>query len=115
MLKGQSLPSYEAVARMALYTASGGKAPAKIPGRRGRDGFFYETESRLFYLIYRPDLNFLRSADSALNSDSMERIARQAAKKGKKALVYASHKFVGQKDLTKNGIIFCGLPYGILK
>ena len=115
MLSGESLPSYEIVARMAAYTATGGKAPGKIPKSGGRDGLFYETESRLFYLIYKPDLKFLRSPDSALNSDRMEKIARQAVKKRKKALVYASHKFVGQKDLTKNGIVFCGLPYGILK
>ena len=115
MITGESLPSYEALARIAAYTATGGKAPNKIRKDRGPDGFFYETEKRLFYLIYKPDLQFLESAASALNGDRMERIAKQARKKRKTALVYASHKFIGQKELTQNGIIFCSLPYGILK
>ena len=115
MLTGKSLPSYETVARMALYTATGGRAPDKIKKNRGVDGFFYESKNQLFYLIYKPDLKFLKSKGSALNGDVMERIARQVLRKKKKALVYAPHKFVGQKELTQNGIIFCNLPYGILK
>ena len=115
MLTGESLPSYETLARMALYTATGGRAPDKIRKDRGANGFFHETKNLLFYMIYKPDLNFLQSNDSALNGDRMEKIAKQALKKKKKAVVYASHKFVGQKELTQNGITFCGLPYGILR
>ena len=115
MLTGKALPSYETLARMALYTATGGRVPDKIRKNRGTDGFFHETKNRLFYMIYKPDLKFLQSNDSALNGDRMERIAKQALKKKKKAVVYASHKFVGQKELTQNGIVFCSLPYGILK
>ena len=61
------------------------------------------------------DIKYLLSNDSALNGDRMEKIAKQALRKKKKAVVYASQKFVGQKELTQNGITFCGLPYGILK
>ena len=78
-----------------------------------KDDFFYETQDRLFYLIYEPKLTFLRSSDSALNSDRAERIAKQAKAKKKTAVVFATHKFMGQKELTDMGIVFCGLPYGI--
>ena len=116
MLAGKALPSYETLARMIVYTATGGKAPEKIrKSQAGPEGFFYESRNRLFYLIYKPDLAFLRSPDSALNGDIMDRIVPQAIKKQKKALIYASHKFIGQRELSKNGIIFCGLPYSILK
>ncbi len=114
MLTGKSLPSYETVARMVLYTATGGRAPDKIRKDRGANGLFHESKSQLFYLIYKPDLKFLQSKESALNGDIMERIAQKVLQKKKKALVYASHKFVGQKELTQNGIIFCGLPFSIL-
>ena len=114
MLTGKALPSYETVARTAAYTATGGKkAPDKI--RSQADGLFYETENRLFYLIYKPDLKFLKSPASALDGDRMDRIVKQARKKRKTALVYASHKFIGQKELTQSGVVFCGLPDSLLK
>ena len=112
MLAGENLPDYESLARHLVYTATG-QAPDKIRKTKDKDGFFYETSDRLFYLIYEPDLTFLRSADSALNSDHAERIAKQAKKKKKTAVVFATHKFMGQKELTQRGITFCGLPYGV--
>ncbi|MCY4612374.1 MAG: site-specific DNA-methyltransferase [Nitrospira sp.] len=114
MLTGENLPDYETLARHLVYTATG-QAPDKIRKVKDRDGFFYETNDRLFYLIYEPDLAFLRSADSALNSDLAERIAKQAKKKKKTAIVFATHKFMGQKELTGMGITFCGLPYEIYR
>ena len=112
MLTGENLPDYGTLARHLVYTATG-QAPDKIRKANDKDGFFYETSDRLFYLIYEPDLAFLRSADSALNSDRAERITKQAKKKQKTAVVFATHKFMGQKELTQMGITFCGLPYGM--
>ena len=112
MLTGENLPDYETLARHLVYTATG-QAPDKIRKTTDKDGFFYETSDRLFYLIYEPDLAFLRSADSALNSDRADRIAKQTKKKQKTAFVFATHKFMGQKELTGMGITFCGLPYGV--
>jgi len=112
MLTGESLPDYETLARHLVYTATG-QAPDKIRSTKDKDGFFYEASAKLFYLIYEPDLAFLRSADSALNSDRAERIAKQVKKKQKTAVVFATHKFMGQKELTDMGIVFCGLPYGV--
>ena len=111
MLTGENLPDYETLARHLVYTATG-QAPDKTSqGTKDKDGFFYEASDRLFYLIYEPDLAFLRSADSALNSDRAERIAKQTKKKQKTAVVFATHKFMGQKELTDMGMVFCGLPY----
>ena len=112
MLTGENLPDYETLARHLVYTATG-QAPDKIRKTKDKDDFFYETSDRLFYLIYEPDLAFLRSADSALNSDRAERIAKQTKKKKKTAVVFATHKFMGQKELSQMGITFCGLPYGM--
>ena len=112
MLTGENLPDYETLARHLVYTATG-QAPDKIRNTKDKDGFFYEASDRLFYLIYEPDLAFLRSADSALNSDRTERIAKQTKKKQKTAVVFATHKFMGQKELSQMEITFCGLPYGM--
>ena len=112
MLTGENLPDYETLARHLVYTSTG-QAPDKFRNTKDKDGFFCETGDRLFYLIYEPNLAFLRSADSALNSDRAERIAKHAKKKQKTAIVFATHKFMGQKELTQMGITFCGLPYGM--
>ena len=112
MLTGENLPDYETLARHLVYTATG-QAPDKIRNTKDKDGLFYETSDRLFYLIYKPDLAFLRSANSALNSDRADRIAKQTRKKQKTAFVFATHKFMGQKELSQMEITFCGLPYGM--
>ncbi len=110
MLTGSNLPDYETLARHVVYTATG-QSPDKLRKATGKDGFFYETQTDLYYLIYEPNLTFLRSNESALNNDRAERIAKQAKTKKKTATVFATHKFMGQKELTEMGIVFCGLPY----
>ena len=110
MLTGKNLPDYETLARHLYWTATG-QSPDKIRKQQGKDGFFSETKDRLFYLIYEPKLTFLRSPESALNSDRATRTARQEKTKKKTAIVFATHKFMGQKELTGMEIVFCGLPY----
>ncbi len=112
LLTGKKLPDYDTFARHLVYTATG-QAPSKLRPTRGKDGFFYETTDRLYYLIYEPNLTFLQSPTSALNNDRATRIAKQTKSKNKTAVVFATHKFVGQKELTTMGIVFCGLPFGI--
>ncbi len=110
MLTGKKLPNYETLARYVAYTATG-QSPDKIRKTRGKDGFFYETKDRLFYLIYEPKLAFLRNTESALNSDRAERIAAQVKAKKKTVVVFATHKFMGQRELTDMKILFCQIPY----
>ena len=113
MLTGETLPAYDTLAHHLVYTAIG-HAPQTIRKTKDTDGCFHETDDRLFYLIYEPDIAFLRSAGSALNGDRAERIAKQAKRKQKTAVVFATHKFMGQKELTEMKIAFCGLPYEAL-
>ena len=114
MLTGKKLPDYETLARHLFWTATG-KSPDKLhpETKRGKNGFFYETTDRLFYLIYEPELAFLRSNGSALNSERAAEIAKKTKKNNKTAVVFATHKFMGQKELAQMGIVFCGLPYAL--
>ena len=59
-------------------------------------------------------MQFKNYQQSILNSDRTERIAKQTPAKKKTAVVFATHKFMGQKELTGMGITFCGLPYATL-
>ena len=110
MLTGENLPDYETLARHLVWLNTG-DSPKNITQRK--DGFFYETNSRLYHLIYEPNLEFLRSADSALDGDRADRISKKVAEKGKPAVVFAAAKYVGQKELTKMNITFAALPFAV--
>jgi adenine-specific DNA-methyltransferase len=43
----------------------------------------------------------------------VERIAKGLEESKKTALVFATHKFMGQKELSEMGITYCQLPYAI--
>ena len=110
MLSGETLPAYETLANYIAYVATG-SALDVVTLRE--DFFFGETEAICFYLIYEPNLEFLESDAAALDGKRAARIAAHCKTAGKKAFVYAAHKFISQKDLTPMGITFCQLPYGI--
>jgi len=110
MLRGKNLPDYDVLARHVAYTATGATMD-KI--RPGKDHYFGETPDYRLHMIYRPDLKFLRSKESALTELVAERIGKAARDKNKTALVFAPWKFISQKDLSKEGVTFCQLPYAI--
>lgn len=107
---GKGAPNYEQVARYVVYTATGQSA-ADAPETPRKDWFVAEAGGYRIHLIYRPDLDFMRSNDAALSIELAQSIAKSA--KGKPALVYAAAKFMSQAALTAIGITFCQLPYSI--
>ncbi len=110
LLKGDKLPSYDELARYAFYTATG-QTLDKV--KHGADFFVGETENYRVHVIYEPDTHFLRSQESALNLPLAERISKGLEESKKTALVFATHKFMGQKELSEMGITYCQLPYAI--
>ncbi len=110
LLKGENLPEHDELARYAFYTATGLTLDNVW---QGADYFIGETENYRVHLIYKPDLQFLRSGDSALNMPLAKSISAVRDGTGKSALVFATHKFMGQKELTDMGITYCQLPYAI--
>ena len=110
MLTGDSLPTYQTLANYIAYAATGSKLELKAKQENYCIG---ETKDVRFYLIYEPTLDFLESNESALDAKHADQIAKECKTIGKKAYVYASHKFMSQKELTPMGITFCQLPYSI--
>ena len=109
MLTGEALPSYSALAANLLYTTSGVSVGAD--SLEGDDnGFFHSDDTNDYYLLYKPDLEYLRSDAAILNLERAERIRDASRENGKKAIVYAAGNYIGQRELTKMGIIFCQLP-----
>lgn len=108
LLKGGQLPDYDELARYAFYTATG-LTLDKV--KQGTDYFVGETDQHRVHMIYKPDAAFLRSGESALNAALAVSISKARGKKT--ALVFATHKFMGQKELTEMGVTYCQLPYAI--
>lgn len=111
ILTGESLPTYEALAKYVFYTATGKSLAESVKERP--DYFVGETDLYEVYLIYTADIAFLRSNNSALNADKLATIARREG--GKEKLVFATAKYMGQKELSAQNITFCQLPYAIHK
>jgi len=108
LLKGDQLPTYDELARHAFYTATG-QTLDKVGS--GANYYVGETDSYRVHVVYKDDVNFLKSGESALNMPLAESIA--AERNGKTALVFASHKFMSQKALSEMGVTFCQLPYAM--
>jgi adenine-specific DNA-methyltransferase len=97
LLKGIQLPDYQSLARYVFYTATGRTLDAVAKPRP--DYFIGETDLYRVHLIYTSDRDFLRCGESALNARMAEQIVK-GNKTGKKALVFATAKFMGQRELT---------------
>ena len=110
MLTGANLPEYSALAAYLLYIASGIAAGGELTAENS-DGLFYASEGADYYLLYQPDLKWLRSNAGILNEHQANRIAAL----GRPAVVFAVDKFIGQRYLTDRRIIFCQIPYELYR
>lgn len=110
LLTGDAMPSFDALARYVFYTATG--QSLETVAKASADGFIGETDLFRIHLFYRPDSEWLRSNEAALNADKVAAIVKNNATK-KRTIVFAVAKFMSQKDLTEKRIEFCQLPYAI--
>ena len=112
LLKGKSLPSYEALSKYVFYTATGKTLRKFTPNDK-----FYITKlsgDTAFFVIYEPNKKFLASNDSALSLERKEIIQKiMKQKKCSKAIVFASACFYSLKELSQERITFCQLPFAI--
>ena len=108
MLTGKNLPEYSELASYLLYTASG-QSLDKSEGIQAQtdEGLFWSGDNVDYYLLYRPDIEWLRSNEALLNEGQVQRISER----DKKAVVFAAGKHMGQRFLTDKGITFCQIPY----
>ena len=111
LLTGETLPEYLELAAYLLHTASGISAGEAALRVQNDDGLFYSSCTTNYYLLYRPDLEWLGSNAAILNETRAQRISAVSKQNGKKAIVFAADKFILQRDLTPMGITFFQLPY----
>lgn len=122
LLTGESLPAFEQLGALLFHTATSEvlpSSPATLAAVEERyvEGCGYLGESTHYHvwLIYRPNLEFLKSREAALTLPRAEAIVK--AKPGKRHLVFAPAKFVSQKLLNASGlpVEFAPLPFALYR
>lgn len=111
ILTGENLPSYEAIGAWLFHTATGEALNAG--GIDMANGYLGESSAFHVWLIYKPELEFLKSRDAALTLNFAEAIAK--AKQGKKHLVFAPAKYVPNKTLLPLGVEYAPLPFSLYR
>lgn len=113
VLSGESLPSYEALASVLFNTAtSQAFDPAKLDEAKGYIG---EAAGRHVWLLYKPNLEWLKSPDAALTLARAKIIAESDSHANH--LVFAPARYVSQKMLAdeKLNIEFAPLPFALYR
>ena len=120
LLSGEHLPAFEALGAWLFYTATGGTlppAPKNAPAH-----YLGEALDKHVWLIYQPDLRFLKSPAAALTLSVAEAMqawgrthdaARSQAPKGH--LVFAPAKYLSNKQLKEHGVDYAPLPFALYR
>jgi adenine-specific DNA-methyltransferase len=113
VLSGETLPSFAGLGAPLFHMATN----QAIDPTATREADFYPgaTESQHVWLIYKPDLEWLKSPDAALTLARAKAFA--ATDPEKKHLVFAPARFVSQKMLAEQNIPleFVPLPFALYR
>jgi adenine-specific DNA-methyltransferase len=113
VLRGETLPDYAGLAAPLFHMATNQAFdPAAM---READFYLGATEGQHVWLIYKPDLDWLKSPESALTLARAKAFA--ATDPQQRHLVFAPARFVSQKMLTEQGIPveFVPLPFALYR
>ena len=119
LLSGEQLPAFEALGAWLFYTATGG-ALQPLP-KQAPTWYLGEAQDRHVWLLYRPDLHFLKSPEAALTLSAAQGFAAwgkqhdatRAAPKGH--LVFAPAKYLSNRQLKDHGIDYAPLPFALYR
>lgn len=113
VLSGETLPSYAGIGA-ALFHMATNRAfdPAAM---READFYLGVTEDQHVWLIYRPDLEWLKSPDAALTLTRAKTFT--ATDPDKQHLIFAPARYVSQKMLAEQNIPveFVPLPFALYR
>ena len=119
LLSGEHLPAYDALGAWLFHTATGGTLTP--PPKQAPAWYLGEAQDRHVWLIYRPDLTFLKSPDAALTLSrarefqtwGREYDRRRGEVKGH--LVFAPAKYLSNKQLLEFGVTYAPLPFPLYR
>jgi len=113
ILTGETLPAYGALGSALFHMATNRACdPTAI---RQADFYLGATEGQRLWLIYKPDLDWLKSPDAALTLSRARAFAE--TDKDKRHLVFAPSRFVSQKVLADHHlpVEFVPLPFALYR
>lgn len=120
LLSGEKLPVFDALGAWLFYTATGGvlpPAPQKAPA-----WYLGEAKDSHVWLVYRPELNFLKSPEAALTLSLARQFrnwgkARDAQRERKplRHLVFAPAKYLSNRQLQEHGVDYAPLPFALYR
>lgn len=120
MLSGERLPERDALGAWLFHTATGGTLSAVPAG--APPWHLGETQDRHVWLIYRPELMFLKGTESALTLSRAREFSEWGAhhdaalaRPRRGHLVFASAKYLSNKQLKEHGIDFAPLPFALYR
>jgi len=111
ILSGKTLPDYENLGAWLYYAATGGTLERRKV--KAKEFYLGEALDKHVWLIYKPDLKFLKSADAALTLSFAQGL--RGKKPGKPHLVFAAAKFLSNRQLLEHGVEFAALPYTLYR
>jgi len=113
ILTGEDLPAYAALAGVLFHMATSQPLdPATLDEDKAYVG---EANGTHVWLIYRPDLDWLKSPDAALTLSLARKLAE--AQPGARHLVFAPARYVSQRMLDAEGLAveFVPLPFALYR
>lgn len=113
VLNGDNLPDFAGLGAPLFHMATNQALnPAKV---READGYLGETGGQHVWLLYKPDLDWLKSPEAALTLARAKVIAATDTKK--RHLVFAPARFVSQKMLAEQNLAveFVPLPFALYR
>lgn len=115
LLTGESLPSFETLGSVLFHMATNEAFDAAQMSEKDGIGYLGESASFHVWLIYKPELDFLKSREAALTLTRAKEFAEQ--KSGKRHLVFAPARFVSQKMLNEQNlpVEFAPLPFALYR
>ena len=119
LLSGEHLPAFDALGAWLFHTATGGTL---LPPPKGAPSWYLgEAKDAHVWLVYEPSLSFLKSPEAALTLSRARTFAdwgkarNEGQGDGKRHLVFAPAKYLGNKQLLEHGIDYAPLPFALYR
>ena len=113
LLSGESLPAFHALGAWLFHTATGGTL---LPAPKNAPPYYLgEAKDAHVWLLYEPQLNFLKSPDAALTLSRAKGFAEWGRTSGKRHLVFAPAKYLSNKQLLELGVDYAPLPFALYR
>ena len=115
LLSGERLPAFDALGAWLFYTATGGTV-APVP-KGAPPWYLGEAQNKHVWLVYRPELAFLKSPEAALTLSLAKSLQAWGRKEGggKGHLVFAPAKYMSNKQLLEFGVEYAPLPFALYR